>query len=96
MTSATIEVAQAALHQRDPGGLIPTDVLKATEIIPPNCNGKPMPAYDVTDDQYVAWLVKELDGLDGCTRLRFRIVTLGIIDDLRRIRETHWAPGGAT
>ncbi len=42
--------------------------------------------YNVTDKEYLEWLIKQIKGLHCHNRLRFRLETTKIIDALKLLR----------
>jgi hypothetical protein len=76
-------------------GLVATDALEmVTGTVMRKAGGKAralqVTLLEMTDGEFLLWVIAQLDGLDVTTRLRFRLILLDLLEGLREIGATHW------
>jgi hypothetical protein len=49
--------------------------------------------YDMTDDEFLTWVVTQIDGIDNRNRLRFRMFLLAGLQQLCGLKDLHWKTG---
>jgi len=76
------------LTQRTEDGLWDSSLLDETQLW--STTEKTLTAREATDAQFLEWLLKEMGGIDICNRLRWRMVCVLLLDQLKGLKDGHF------